>query len=171
MVSRTLPERSEILPLVVVATKVVIFLAAFGGMEVVACVTHRFVMHGALWCWHRSHHEPRHGMFERNDLFAVIFALPAMLLIWLGVNVSGWWLPLGLGITAYGAAYAVFHDGLVHARFPVPLDGRAGFWRERVQAHRIHHAVITRDGCVSFGFLWVRPIRELKVKLLAERGH
>lgn len=157
--------------MVVVATKVVIFLAAFGGMEAVAGFTHRFVMHGALWCWHRSHHEPRHGMFERNDLFAVIFALPAVLFIWLGVNVSGWWLPLGLGITAYGAAYAVFHDGLVHARFPVPLDGRAGFWRERVRAHRIHHAVVTRDGCVSFGFLWVRPIRELKVKLLAERGH
>jgi beta-carotene 3-hydroxylase len=51
----------------------------------------------------------------------------------------------------------------------VPLDGRRSFWRARVQAHRIHHAVITREGCVSFGFLWVRPIRELKVKLSAAR--
>ena len=101
---------------------------------------------------------------------AVIFALPAILLIWLGVNVSSWWLPLGLGITAYGAAYAVFHDGLVHQRFPVSLDGRRRFWRARVQAHRIHHAVVTREGCVSFGFLWVRPIRELKVKLSAVRS-
>lgn len=156
--------------MLVVAAKIAIFLAAFGGMEAVANVTHRFVMHGALWCWHRSHHEPRRGVFERNDLFAAIFALPAILFIWLGVNLSGWWLPLGLGITAYGAAYAVFHDGLVHERFPVALDGRRKFWRARIQAHRIHHAVVTREGCVSFGFLWVRPIRELKVRFLAEGG-
>jgi beta-carotene 3-hydroxylase len=95
--------------------------------------------------------------------------MPAILFIWLGVNVSSWWLPLGLGITAYGAAYAAFHDGLVHRRFSVPLDGRRSFWVPRVQAHRIHHAVVTREGCVSFGFLWVRPIRELKVKLAAAR--
>jgi beta-carotene 3-hydroxylase len=158
------------LPLIALVAKVLIFLAAFGGMEAFAWVMHRFVMHGALWSWHRSHHEPRHGTLERNDLFAVIFALPAILFIWLGVNVSGWWLPLGLGITAYGAAYAVFHDGLVHERFPVPLDGRRRFWRARVQAHRIHHAVATREGCVSFGFLWVRPIRELKMKLSARRS-
>lgn len=155
--------------MVIFAAKLVIFLAAFGGMEVFAWGMHRYVMHGALWCWHRSHHEPRHGRFELNDLFAVIFAMPAILFIWLGVNVSSWWLPLGLGITAYGAAYAGFHDGLVHRRFPVPLDGRRGFWRSRVQAHRIHHAVITREGCVSFGFLWVRPVRHLKVKLAAAR--
>lgn len=159
------------MPLLVVATKALILLGAFCGMEAVANVTHRFVMHGALWCWHRSHHEPRQGMFERNDLFAVIFAVPAISFIWLGVNVSGWWLPLGLGITAYGVAYAMFHDGLVHERFPVLLDNRRGFWRVRVQAHRIHHAVVTREGCVSFGFLWVRPIRELRGKLLAERGN
>jgi beta-carotene 3-hydroxylase len=152
------------------AFKVVIFLAAFGGMEVFAWAMHRYVMHGVLWCWHRSHHEPRRGVFELNDLFAVIFAMPAILFIWLGVNVSSWWLPLGLGITAYGAAYAAFHDGLVHQRFSVPLDGRRGFWRPRVQAHRIHHAVATREGCVSFGFLWPRPIRELKVELSAPRG-
>ena len=156
--------------MVALVAKVVIFLAAFAGMEVFAWAMHRYVMHGALWCLHRSHHEPRRGAFELNDLFAVIFALPAIFFIWLGVNVSSWWLPLGLGITAYGAAYAVFHDGLVHERFRVPLNGRRGFWRARVQAHRIHHAVITREGCVSFGFLWVRPIRELKVKLSAVRS-
>jgi beta-carotene 3-hydroxylase len=104
-----------------------------------------------------------------NDLFAVVFATPAIVCIWLGVNVSAWWLPLGLGITAYGGAYFLFHDGLVHRRFPVPLDGRTGFWRSRLQAHRLHHAVATKDGCVSFGFLWVRPARELKAQLAAVR--
>src|ERR1700726_1830041 len=156
--------------MVVLAAKVVIFLAAFAGVEAFAWAMHRYVMHGVLWCWHRSHHEPRRGVFELNDLFAVIFAMPAILFIWLGVNVSSWWLSLGLGITAYGAAYAIFHDGLVHQRFAVALDGRPSFWRTRVQAHRIHHAVITREGCVSFGFLWVRPIRELKAKLSTARS-
>jgi len=32
------------------------------------------VMHGWGWGWHRSHHEPRRGMFEKNDLFAVVGA-------------------------------------------------------------------------------------------------
>jgi beta-carotene 3-hydroxylase len=155
--------------MIVLAAQLSLFVAAFAAMEAVAWATHRYVMHGALWCWHRSHHEPRQGLFELNDLFGVIFALPAILFVWLGLHANTWWLPLGLGITAYGMGYALFHDGLVHRRFPVPLDGRRGFWRVRVQAHRLHHAVGTRDGCVSFGFLWVRPIRELKAELGAAR--
>ena len=148
---------------------VAIFLLAFIGMEGFAWFTHRHVMHGFLWCWHRSHHVERRGVFELNDLFAVVFALPAIVCIWLGVNVSPWFLPFGLGVTAYGAVYFFFHDGLVHRRFPVPLDGRRGFWRPRIQAHRIHHAIATKSGCVSYGFLWVRPVRELKAKLVAMR--
>jgi beta-carotene 3-hydroxylase len=144
---------------------VAIFLAAFIGMEGVAWVTHRYVMHGFLWSWHQSHHAPREGPFELNDLFAIVFATPAILCIWLGVNVSIWFLPIGLGVTAYGAVYFLFHDGLVHRRFAVPLDGRGAFWRSRIQAHRIHHAVISKHGCVSYGFLIVRPARELKAKL------
>jgi len=147
--------------------EVAIFLAAFIGMEGFAWVTHRYVMHGFMWCWHRSHHEKRHGVFELNDLFAVVFAAPAILFIWLGVNVSIWFLPLGLGVTAYGAVYFFFHDGLVHRRFSIPLDERNGFWRPRIQAHRIHHAVASKSGCVSYGFLMVRPVRELKAQLRA----
>jgi beta-carotene 3-hydroxylase len=145
--------------------EVAIFLAAFIGMEGFAWVTHRYVMHGFMWCWHQSHHAKRDGLFELNDLFAVVFAAPAILFIWLGVNVSIWFLPLGLGVTAYGAVYLFFHDGLVHRRFSIPLDERNGFWRPRIQAHRIHHAVFSKHGCVSYGFLMVRPVRELKAKL------
>jgi len=154
-----------------VLAEVAIFLAAFIGMEGFAWVTHRFVMHGFMWCWHESHHAKRHGLFELNDLFAIVFATPAILCIWLGVNVSIWFLPIGLGVTAYGAVYFVFHDGLVHRRFAVPLDGRKGFWRSRIQAHRIHHAVSGKNGCVSYGFLMIRPVRELKAKLRAMHLH
>jgi beta-carotene 3-hydroxylase len=143
----------------------IIFFAAFSGMEAVAWVTHRYVMHGVLWVWHESHHQTREGLLELNDLFAVCFAIPAIVCIYLGVNGETMLLPLGCGITAYGMVYFVFHDGLVHRRFRVPLDPAGPFWRPKVQAHRLHHAVRTRDGCVSFGFLWAFPVRRLKVAL------
>jgi beta-carotene 3-hydroxylase len=72
---------------------------------------------------------------------------------------------VGLGITAYGAVYFMFHDGLVHRRYPTPLDGKSRFWKRLIQAHRIHHAVSTKEGCVSFGFLVAPPARHLKREL------
>lgn len=148
-----------------------LFLAALVGMEGVAWATHRYLMHGPLWCVHKSHHEPRAGRFELNDLFAAYFALPSMALI--AVGTPGWWghaawapaLWLGLGMTAYGAIYAMFHDGLVHGRFRSPLPLR--LMKRLVQAHRLHHAIATRDGAVSFGFLWAPPVRQLKAELKA----
>jgi beta-carotene 3-hydroxylase len=133
------------------------------GMEGVAWSTHKYVMHGWLWSLHRSHHRPRRGAFELNDLFAVVFAAPSMLLIWAG---SSFWPPalwIGLGMAAYGAVYALFHDGVVHRRFPLPIPARR--FKRLVQAHRLHHAVSEKDGAVSFGFLWAPPVRELKRRL------
>ena len=151
-----------------------LFLFALVGMEAVAWSTHRYLMHGPLWCVHRSHHEPRAGRFELNDLFAAYFALPSMGLIALGT--PGWWghvlwapgLWLGLGMTAYGAIYAMFHDGLVHGRFRSPLPLK--LMKRLVQAHRLHHAVSTKHGAVSYGFLWAPPVRALKVQLQAKQA-
>lgn len=151
------------------AAMIVLFVATFAGMEVFAWAMHRYVMHGWLWSWHRSHHEPRDGLLERNDLFAVAFAAPAVVLIAVGSHAWPWALPVGLGVTAYGVVYAFFHDGLVHQRFPTGVTGRSVFWRRRIQAHRLHHAIHTREGCVSFGFLWVRPVRTLKAELVQKR--
>ena len=41
-----------------------LFFAALAGMELVAYLTHRFLMHGPLWFLHESHHRPREGWFE-----------------------------------------------------------------------------------------------------------
>jgi beta-carotene 3-hydroxylase len=147
------------------ALDIVIFAAAFVFMEGVAWFTHKYVMHGFLWVWHESHHRPRTGPFELNDLFAVVFATPAIVCIYFGVHGAPPLLPLGMGITAYGAVYAMFHDGLVHRRYPTPLNGRSRFWKTLIQAHRIHHAVTTKEGCVSFGFLLAQPVRKLKAQL------
>jgi beta-carotene 3-hydroxylase len=148
------------------ALDIILFSGAFAFMEGFAWFTHKYVMHGFMWVWHRSHHEPRPGVFERNDLFAVVFAAPAIAAIYAGVHGAPLLLPVGLGITAYGAVYFMFHDGLVHRRYRVPLDGKSPFWKRLIQAHRIHHAVSTREGCVSFGFLAAPPVRKLKAELL-----
>lgn len=146
---------------------------AFAATELLAIVVHRQFMHGAGWGWHRSHHEPRRdddGYFERNDWYAVVFSLGAALLfVWAGVVGSGllWW--VGAGITAYGLAYAVVHDGLVHGRLPgLRWTGRQGGYLGRlVEAHRLHHAVRERDDGVSFGFLWAPPVESLRAQLRA----
>lgn len=145
-----------------------LYLGVVLFMEGFAWVMHRYVMHGFLWVWHRSHHEPRTGPFELNDLFAVVFAAPAIIAIWLGVRGFDWLLPVGLGITTYGAIYFLFHDGLVHRRWPMP-KARSPYWKRLIQAHRFHHAVHTKDGAVSFGFLLAPDVRKLKAQL-ASRG-
>ncbi|MDT0139935.1 sterol desaturase family protein [Acidovorax sp. PRC11] len=142
-----------------------IVLATVAGMEVFAWAAHRWVMHGWGWGWHRSHHEPRHGLFEKNDLYAVVFAGVAIVLIALGT--SGRW-PLqwiGAGMTLYGALYFFVHDGLVHQRWPWRWVPRSGYLKRLYQAHRLHHAVHGREGCVSFGFLWAPAPDRLKQQL------
>ncbi|MGH6957694.1 MAG: sterol desaturase family protein [Caulobacteraceae bacterium] len=147
------------------ALDIVLFATAFAVMEGVAWFTHKYVMHGFLWVWHRSHHAPRAGVFELNDLFAVVFATPAIAAIYAGVHGVPALLPVGLGVTAYGAFYSMFHDGLVHRRYPTPLSRRSRYWKRLIQAHRVHHAVTTKEGCVSFGFLLAQPARKLKAEL------
>ncbi len=139
-----------------------IFLAAFAGMEAVAYFTHKYVMHGFLWSLHESHHRPREGLFEKNDLFAFYFALPSILFIWLGVNVNSLLLPVGLGMTAYGLCYFAFHDGIVHRRISwLRYRGKNPYMKRIIQAHYVHHATTTKEGAVSFGFLYTRPVAEL----------
>lgn len=148
------------------------FLGALLGMEAVAWASHRWLMHGPLWFLHRSHHEPRRGAFEVNDLFAVVFALPAIGMFWIGTQ-NGWsWLVwAAAGVTAYGALYAVVHDGLVHQRWPFRIMPRHGYLRSLVQAHRLHHAVRDRRGAVSFGFLAPQDVRRLAQQLKRSNRH
>ncbi|NML16458.1 sterol desaturase family protein [Azohydromonas caseinilytica] len=147
------------------------FLAGFAAMEVVAWAMHRWVMHGPLWCWHRSHHEPGGGSrFERNDLFGLVFAALAIALFWIGTDVQWralWW--MALGITAYGLLYVLVHDGLVHRRIPFPFKARRGYLLRLVRAHLLHHRSRERDGAVAFGFLWAPDPERLEAQWHAQR--
>ena len=117
-------------------------------MEGFAYVAHRWVMHGFGWFLHESHHRARTGPFELNDLYAVIFAGPSILLLAGGVR-WGWWPGctwIGAGIAAYGAIYFGFHDWIVHKRLRHAYVARSGYMKRIIQAHRLHHVVETRDG-------------------------
>ena len=139
------------------------------AMEVAASGVHRFVMHGFGWGWHRSHHEPRTGRFEVNDLYAAVFAAPALALFLVAPH-FGVLYSVACGVTAYGMLYAVFHDGLVHRRWPAPAAPRNRYLRRLIQAHRLHHATRTRTGAVSFGFLYAPTVPRLVRELRRRRG-
>jgi len=116
------------------------------GMEMWARWAHRALWHDAPagWALHKSHHAPRLGPFEANDLFAVINAAPAMGLCLFGYLTPG--MPgslafgAGLGITLFGIMYMFVHDGLVHRRFPTGPIARLPYAKRLVAAHRLHHS-------------------------------
>ncbi len=148
-----------------VFTLTVIFMEGF------AYVAHRWLMHGPGWFLHKSHHEPRHGMFELNDLYAAIFAVPSISLFWIGIGLGqgpiyAW---IGGGIAAYGAIYFGFHDVIVHRRVNIRYIPQSAYMKRIIHAHRLHHVVETKEGTVSFGFLWAPKPEALKAEL-ARRG-
>jgi len=144
----------------------VIVISTVAFMEFFAWWAHKYIMHGELgWGWHKSHHEAHPPGFEKNDLYAVVFALVAIGLFWIGGN---FWQPLwwvALGITIYGLLYFVAHDGLVHQRWPFKYIPRKGYLKRLYQAHRLHHAVEGKEGCVSFGFIYAPPVEVLVKEL------
>lgn len=144
---------------------VLIVLATVIAMEAVAFLTHKYIMHGLGWGWHRSHHEPHEGTFEKNDLYAVVFAVLAFAMLAFASPLAGAIYWIGVGMALYGVLYFVFHDGLVHGRWPFRMNVRHPYLKRLVQAHRLHHAVEGRDGGVSFGFLYAAPVRKLRDEL------
>ena len=135
-------------------------LATVALMEAFAYAAHRWIMHGPMWNWHASHHTERDGPFERNDRFALVFALVSCAPIFAGTQLGAGtaWTWVGVGIIVYGMIYFLFHDVLVHRRVAHGIVPRSRYLRRIVQAHRLHHAVGTKDGTVSFGFLYAPPI-------------
>lgn len=139
-------------------------------MEGVAYASHRWVMHGPGWFLHASHHRQRDGLFEANDLYTLAFALPSIFLLLGGVHLGWgeWAIWVGVGIAVYGAIYFGFHEVIVHRRIGHRYVPRSAYMKRIVQAHRLHHAVDTKHGSVSFGFLWAPKASRLKADLAAQ---
>lgn len=151
-----------------------IVIATVFGMELVAWSSHKYVMHGFGWAWHRDHHEPHDNLLEKNDLYAIVGAAMSISMFALGsplVLGGAAWLPatwIGVGILIYGIIYTLVHDGLVHQRYFrwVP---KSGYAKRLVQAHKLHHATIGKEGGVSFGFVFARDPVKLKAELKRQR--
>ncbi|MEP1230829.1 MAG: sterol desaturase family protein [Litorimonas sp.] len=142
-----------------------IVITAIIGMEAFAWVFHKYYMHGPGWGWHESHHVHTQGRFETNDLYGVCFSVIAA-----GLFIAGsLWSPtlwyIALGFTIYGVLYGIVHDGLVHQRWPFRVQVKDGYLFRLVLAHRLHHHTTTKDGAVSFGFLYAQSPDTLKAQL------
>ena len=146
-----------------------LFLLTVILMEGFAYVMHRWVMHGFGWFLHESHHRLRTGLFELNDLYGVIFAVPSIFLFAYGIawghGANYAW--VGGGIMAYGAIYFGFHDMIVHRRVAIRYIPKSTYMKRIIQAHRLHHVIETKAGTVSFGFIIAPRVEVLKAELAA----
>jgi beta-carotene 3-hydroxylase len=129
---------------------------SFCAMEAVAWLTHRYVMHGLLWTLHRDHHQKEDGLFERNDAFFLIFALPCILLFWVGATGhKPWMIFIAIGIFLYGMAYFIVHDVIIHQRFRWLSRSDNTYIRAIRWAHKMHHKHLGPENGESFGMLFV----------------
>nr|ABA43899.1 beta-carotene hydroxylase [Coffea canephora] len=139
------------------------------GMEFWARWAHKALWHASLWHMHESHHRPREGPFELNDVFAIINAVPAIALLSYGFFhkglIPGLCFGAGLGIIVFGMAYMFVHDGLVHKRFPVGPIANVPYFRRVAAAHQLHHS--DKFNGVPFG-LFLGPKELEKVGGLEE---
>jgi beta-carotene 3-hydroxylase len=103
-------------------------------------------MHGVGLSLHRSHHRrgragesPRR--WEANDAYPLMFASIVMMGFAVGFNVAGFaaLVPVGIGVTAYGIAYALVHDVYIHRRLPLFGDRPVPGLERLAAAHRVHH--------------------------------
>lgn len=135
---------------------VLVLVGTFVVMEAVTWATHRFVMHGFLWYLHEDHHRVRPGFFEKNDAFFFIFAVPSFLCILYGTLDHMYWLQaIGFGIMAYGLAYFLVHDVIIHQRFKWFSRSQSTYVRAIRWAHKMHHKHLDKQEGESFGMLFV----------------
>lgn len=134
-----------------------ITIGVFLAMEGVTWLTHKYVMHGFGWFLHADHHEPGYPhVFEKNDAFFVVFAVPSMALFFLGTYTPQTYLFfIGLGILCYGVAYFLVHDVLIHRRFSWFKNTNNRYLKALRKAHKVHHKNMGKEDSQCFGMLFV----------------
>ena len=138
-------------------------LITFIFMEFIAWFSHKFIMHGFLWSWHKDHHDKDHNSwFERNDLFFIFYAFISSLFV-IHWGEAGFWfgLPIALGIFIYGVIYFIVHDIFIHQRFKLFRNANNKYAKGIRRAHKMHHKNINKENGECFGMLWV-PLKYFK---------
>jgi beta-carotene 3-hydroxylase len=121
-------------------------------------------MHGFMWYFHADHHQPKYAhIFERNDIFFVIFAIPSILLFYFGVEGGlNYLFFIGLGIFFYGLCYFLIHDVLIHQRFKWFKNTNNKYLIGLRKAHKVHHKHLGKEHGECFGMLFV-PFKYYKM--------
>ena len=148
---------------------ILITVGCFVGMEAVAWLAHKYLMHGLLWKLHEDHHKKdTTSFFEKNDNFFLIFALPGIACLALGMYTSASaLLYVGIGITLYGMAYFMVHDIFIHQRFKLFRNANNFYFRAIRRAHKMHHKHLEKEHGECFGMLFV-PMKYFKDALKKE---
>lgn len=133
-------------------------------MECATWFIHKYIMHGLLWILHRDHHDhSTEGAFEKNDYFFVIFAIPAIALMYFGsLNHFNYLFYVGVGVTLYGMTYFFVHDIFIHQRIEFLKNTQNPYLLSIRRAHKQHHKHLGKEDGECFGFLWV-PIKYFKM--------
>jgi len=144
-----------------------IVIVAFVGMEFAAWATHKYLMHGPLWFLHEDHHVLTGKPLQKNDSFALIFAIPsASGFIFGSIYQNDILFFSGLGILLYGIAYLFVHDIFIHRRIKIFTKPKNSYLRAVLYEHRKHHANEQKENGEFFGMLFVsfKSLKALKVK-------
>ena len=142
---------------------IAITIITFAIMEGVTWLTHKYIMHGFLWVLHEDHHQPKYNkVFEKNDTFFLVFAIPSIILFYYGTIPSiNYFFFIGLGILLYGLAYFFVHDVFIHQRFKWFRNTRSNYLKALRRGHKVHHKYLEKHDGESFGMLMV-PFRFFK---------
>lgn len=134
-----------------------ITVVTFLLMEVITWLTHKYVMHGFLWYLHEDHHQPKYkNLFEKNDAFFIIFAIPSIALFYFGFNPElNFLFFIGLGILFYGCAYFLVHDIVIHQRVKWFTRTNNPYLKGLRKAHKVHHKHLMKEDGECFGMLYV----------------
>lgn len=138
-----------------IALNILLVAGTFATMEAITWMTHKFVMHGFLWRLHEDHHQPKYqNVFEKNDAFFLIGAIPSITLFYFGVSPElNYKFFLALGILFYGIAYFLIHDVLIHRRFNWFKNTKSNYLIGLRKAHKVHHKHLGKEDGECFGML------------------
>jgi len=133
-------------------------------MEVATWLMHKYVMHGFLWVLHQDHHQPKYQhVFEKNDTFFVIGAIPSICLFYFGVHPElNYKFFIGLGVLLYGITYFLVHDVIIHQRFKWFKKTKNNYIIGLRKAHKVHHKHLGKEDGECFGMLNV-PSKYFKI--------
>jgi beta-carotene 3-hydroxylase len=143
---------------------ILLTILSFVGLEVFSYVAHRWFFHGILWRIHVTHHTPRQGGFELNDVFSIVFGSVSFAGLVSGNEIA---FPIGLGIAIYGFVYFIAHDLFTHRRF-LPFGSRNKILLTIRAAHQRHHQSSEKPGIEPFG-LFLFNYREFWQKISAKK--